>query len=350
LAEALKAGGYATGVIGKWHLTGYANHGAVEVPPSEHGFDEVIVSENRGIAGGSYFHPYHFNRGVKARLLNVRHPATGRMTEYLTDRLNLEAVEFIERHKDEPFFLYKSHYAVHTRLNGRPDLVAKYSRKPNAGVKPHSSRNNVHLAAQLEVIDRGVGMIVHKLRELDLLQRTLIVFTSDNGGETRVTSNAPLRGGKSMLYEGGIREPLIIHWPAVVPAGSVCDVPVCTVDFYPTFLDAAGIRPPAGHILDGLSLMPLLRNPDGSLPRQTLYWHYPLKRPHFLGGRSAGAIRHGDWKLLEFFDDGHVELYNLAHDLGEQRNLSHRLPQKAAELQQQLRCWRARVGATRPGA
>ncbi len=345
LAEQFKRAGYATGLIGKWHLTGYANHGAVEVPPSRHGFDEVLVSENRGIAAGSYFYPYHFNREIRQRLRNVRNPETGEWTEYLTDRLNLEAVEFIRRHRNEPFFLYKSHYAVHTRLNGRPDLVARYSKKPGAGLRPNSPKNNVHLAAMLEAIDEGVGQIVATLRELGLLDHTIIVFTSDNGGEARVTDNGPLRGGKSMLYEGGIREPLLIFWPGVVPAGSTCNTPVCSVDFYPTFLDVLQLQPPKGQVVDGVSLLPLLKDPRRTLPRTTLYWHYPLRRPHFLGGRSSGAIRDGDWKLIEYFDDGHVELYNLANDLGEQHDLAQERPDKVAALRRKLAEWRKRVGA-----
>jgi len=338
LAEMLKRAGYATGIIGKWHLTGYAHHGAVEVPPSEHGFDEVIVSEKRGIAGGSYYHPYHFNPAVTARLPH----------EYLVDRMNLEAVEFIERHRARPFFLYLSHYAVHTALVGKPDLVAKYEAKPGAGKGPRAKKNNPHLAAQLESIDEGVGMILDKLDRLGLDDRTLVIFTSDNGGEDRVTSNAPLRAGKSTLYEGGIREPLVVRWPGVVPPGTVCGTPVWCLDFYPTLVDAAGQAPDPRQKLDGLSILPLLKDPKAKLPRDALYWHYPLEKPHFLGGRSSGAIRHGDWKLIERFDTGELELYNLADDEGEQHNLADRMPERAAELREKLRAWQKQVGAEVP--
>ena len=345
LPGALKAGGYATGMIGKWHLTGYQNHGAEEFPPGVHGFDEVIASENRGIAGGSYFHPYHFNRELQPRLKDVEHPRTKEATEYLTDRINLEAVEFIERHRQEPFFLFKSHYAVHTRLDGRPDLVAKYEAKPGAGKGQQSQKNNPHLAAQLEVIDRGVGMIVDKLNELGLLEKTILIFTSDNGGEVRVSTNAPLRAGKSTLYEGGIREPLIVHWPGVVAPGTLCRGAVCSVDFFPTFLELAGVKPKQCQELDGVSLVPLLKNARASLGRRTLYWHYPLLKPHFLGGRSSGAIRDGDWKLIEFFDDQHVELYNLAQDVGERKDLSNDMPEQVERLRGNLRKWRTETGA-----
>jgi arylsulfatase A-like enzyme len=336
ITEALKRAGYTTGIIGKWHLTGYANHGAEESPPNVHGFDEVIVSENRGIGGGSYFYPYQFNREIKQRI-------DGK--EYLVDRCNLEAIEFIERHKDKPFFLYLSHYAIHTGLVGKDELVAKYEKKPGAGKGNNAMRNNPHLAAQIESIDEGIGMITRKLDELGLAGNTVLIFTSDNGGEDRVTSNSPLRAGKSTLYEGGIREPLIVRWPGVVKAGSVCRAPMSTIDFYPTFLDFAGLKAESGQILDGVSLLPLLKDEKAKLARDTLYWHYPLAKPHFLGGRSAGAIRHSDWKLIEFFDDGAAELYNLADDISEKHNLADNMPGKTTELRKRLAKWRAEVGA-----
>jgi len=334
IAEALKQGGYATGIIGKWHLTGYANHGAKEFPPNVHGFDEVMLSENRGIGGGSYFYPYHFNREIEQRI---------KPKEYLVDRCNIEAVEFIERHKDERFFLYLSHYAVHTRLVGKEDLVAKYEKKPGAGKGNRAGKNNPHLAAQLELIDEGVGMIMAKLDELALADNTVLIFTGDNGGEDRVTSNAPLRAGKSTLYEGGIREPLIVRWPGVVEAGGVCTAPMSTVDFYPTFLGIAGLKSRVSQVLDGVSLLPLLKGKKSKLKRDTLYWHYPLAKPHFLGGKSGGAIREGDWKLIEFFDDGKIELYNLADDVSEKNNLAEKMPSRASELRKRLAKWREDV-------
>jgi arylsulfatase A-like enzyme len=352
LPKMLKSAGYTTGLAGKWHLTGYANHGAVEVGPGEHGFDEVMVSENRGIANGSYFFPYHFNREIRQRL-------PGR--EYLVDRCNLEAVEFIERHRDKPFFLYLSHYAIHTRLNGKPELVAKYEAKPNAGkglgsptqnsalgVPFQAPRNNPHLAAQLESVDQGVAMIRDKLRELGLSDHTILIFTGDNGGERQVTSNAPLRAGKSTLYEGGIREPLIVYWPGVTQPGCVCHTPVCSVDFYPTLAQAAGAHPTPTQVADGVSLVPLLKDPETHLDRDTFFWHYPLEKSHFLGGRSAGAIRKGDWKLIEFFDTGMAELYNLAKDPSEQHNLASEKPDRKRELLEALHAWQRRVGAAIP--
>jgi arylsulfatase A-like enzyme len=340
IAEMLKNTDHATGIIGKWHLTGYANHGAQEFGPAVHGFDEAIVSENRGIGGGSYFHPYHFNREIEKRL-------PGR--EHLIDRCNLEAVEFIERHKNGPFFLYVSHYAVHTRLDGKPESASEFEKKAGAGKGGHkASRNNPHLAAQLKCIDNGVGMIMKKLDELGLSDDTVLIFTGDNGGESRVTSNAPLRAGKSTLYEGGIRVPFIVRYPGVVPADTTCRTPACNVDFYPTFCELVGAQPNPEQQIDGVSILPLLKNPRARLRRNALYWHYPLVKPHFLGGRSSGAIRKGNWKLVEFFDTGEKELYNLAEDIGEEDNLANTNPEKAAQLQELLRLWRKEVGARIP--
>jgi len=339
IAEVLKSAGYATGIIGKWHLTGYANHGAEEFPPAMHGFDETIVSENRGIAGGSYFHPYHFNREIQKRLSGE---------EYLVDRCNLEAVEFIERHKDGPFFLYLSHYAVHTRLNGKPELVAEFEKKPGAGKGPKAGRNNPHLATQLKSIDEGVGMIVKKLGELGLSDDTVLVFTGDNGGEDRVTSNAPFRAGKSTLYEGGIRVPLIVRYPKIVPAGIVCRTPTSNIDFYPTLCQLAGAGHNSKQHIDGVSLLPLLKNPQAPLQRDELFWHYPLEKPHFLGGHSSGAVRKGDWKLIEYYDTGQKELYNLGDDISEKNNLADKNPEKVTELQGLLKAWRKDVGAKIP--
>ena len=339
LAEALKNTGYITGIIGKWHLTGYANHGAEEFTPAMQGFDETIVSENRGIAGGSYFHPYHFNREIQKRLPGK---------EYLVDRCNLEAVEFIDRHKDGPFFLYLSHYAVHTKLNGKPELVAEFEKKPGAGKGPKARRNNPHLAAQLKSIDEGLGMIVKKLDELGLSDETVLVFSGDNGGESGVTSNAPLRAGKSTLYEGGIRIPLIVRYPKIVPAGTVCRTPTSNIDFYPTLCQLASAGRESKQHIDGLSLVPVLKNPKAILQRDTLYWHYPLAKPHFLGGHSSGAVRKGDWKLVEYFDADRKELYNLADDISEKNNLASKNPKKVAEIQGLLKAWRKDVGAKIP--
>lgn len=355
LAEMFRNNGYRTGIVGKWHLSGYLKAGAPEVtPPEMHGFDEVIVSENEGIGEGTYFHPYHFNKDIQKKLPGEK--------EFITERQNAEALEFIDRNKNQPFFLYLSHYAVHTTLHGQPALVDHFRQKPGAGTSAPSQnnaandpykkwpadykaqRNNPHLAAQLFTIDEGVGAIMDKLKALGIDKNTIIIFTSDNGGEINVTTNAPLRGGKSMLYEGGVREPLIVWNPVLFPKGVVATAPVANYDFYPTLMELTGARA-NGQQVDGVSLAPLLKNPSAPVAERTFYWHYPLDKPHFLGGRSAGSIRKGDWKLIEFFDDGHKELYNLKDDPGEQNDLSKTNGAKLAELEKELAAWRKSVGA-----
>lgn len=358
LAEMFQSKGYQTGIVGKWHLSGYLSHNAPEETlPDKHGFADVMVSENRGIANGTYFHPYHFNREIEKKLPGE--------CEFLTDRQNVEAVDFIERNKDKPFFLFLSHYAVHTQVHGKPDLVDRFRKKDGAGTSApgkdnadndpfkkfpadyRASQNNPHLAAQLYSIDEGVGMIIKKLEELGLTENTIIVFTSDNGGESNVTSNAPLRAGKSTLYEGGVRVPLIVWSPSRFAMGAEVGNPVMNVDFYPTFADLVDAEH-RGQVLDGISLASTLASPETMLPQRNFYWHFPLDAPHFLGGRSAGSIRQGDWKLIEFFDDSTVELFNLKEDQSEERDLSRAHPGKVTALKKALAQWRSEVGAETP--
>ncbi len=356
LPEALKANGYHTGIIGKWHLSGYKSHKApVEVLPDKQGFDEVISSETAGIGSGTYFHPYHFNPSLQKKLPTEK--------EFIADRMNQEAVEFIGKNKDKPFFLYLSHYVVHTTLHGKPELVDHFREKPECGHSEPSknnpennpykkwpadhqaTKNNPHLAAQLKVIDEGVGMIRAKLQELGIEKNTIIIFTSDNGGETRVTSNAPLREGKSTLYEGGIREPLIIYLPGKIAGGKQIDTPIANYDFYPTLCELSGTRVPKSMNPDGKSIAGLLTGKSKVNDQRAFYWHYPLAERHFLGGRSSGAIRIGDWKLIEFFDNSEKELYNLKEDLSETANLVTKHPEKVKELQEKLEQWRKEVNA-----
>jgi len=339
IAKMLHRNGYMTGIIGKWHLSGYHHHGVKEISPCEHGFEETVISENRGIGPGSYKYPYHWNEEIEQRLPGE---------EYLLDRQHREALDFIDRHKDRPFFLLLSHYAVHTRMLGHDELVAKYEAKPDGGQGRNASLNNPHLAAQLEVMDNGVGMISDKLEELGLTDNTILIFTSDNGGECKVTSNAPLRGGKSELYEGGIREPFIIRWPGKIPTGSVCDQAISTVDLYPTFLEMTGIAPDPKQHLDGISILPLLSGEIKEIKRDSLYWYYPLPAKHFLGGRSADVIRKEKYKLIEFVDDQTVELYDVVGDVGEENDLSVSMPEKVAELKKDLAVWRDEVGVEVP--
>ncbi|PST82872.1 sulfatase [Pedobacter yulinensis] len=350
LAEMFRANGYRTGIVGKWHLSGYVRAGAPEETlPDQHGFDEVLVSENEGIAEGWYFHPYLFNKDIQKRLPGDH--------EYITDRQNQEALDFIDRHQKQPFFLYLSHYAVHTTVHGKPELVRHFKNKKGAGTAPatkenptgdvyrrwpadsRAKHNNPHLAAQLYVVDQGVGMIMEKLKKLGIDKNTIVIFTSDNGGETTITSNRPLRGGKSMLYEGGVTEPFLIWNPKLFPKASIIPAPVSTIDFYPTLMELVSASP-NNQQFDGMSVAGLLRNPSLKQPERPFYWYYPLDKPHFLGGRSAGSVRLGDWKLIEFYDDRHDELYNLAKDRSEQHNLAAREPGRLAILKKKLADWR----------
>ena len=365
LPEMFRDAGYATGMIGKWHLSGYKYHGAEKVVrPTDHGFAWNIGSEIKGVGNGANFWPYIF-RTQPIRWLDLQDQKLGQK-EYLTDRLNHEAVQFIERNKSKPFFLYLSHYAPHSILNGKSELVAKYRKKhvpgkstrercylcQDAGFKGDpqnhwASDHNPHLGAMLNSIDDGVGLIMEKLRSLGLDENTILIFSSDNGGETKVTSNAPLRGGKSQLYEGGIRVPLIVSWPGEIPEGETTSQPTINVDFYPTLLEAAGIARDRKQLLDGVSILGTWHDPRIAPRREALHWHYPLEKPHFLGGRSGGAIRSGDWKLIEYFDNNTLELFHLANDPGEKTNLAAEHPVKRKELFTKLIQWRKAIGATK---
>ena len=361
LPEILQTNGYHTAIIGKWHLTGYTAAGApYESSPDKHGFDETILSEKVGIGSGSYFYPYHFNEDVEKLLSSSE--------EFLVDRMNEEALRFIERQRsDRPFFLYLSHYAVHTFVHGKPEEVAYFRNKPNAGTSaPHrnnkhddpyvkwpsdfrATHNNPHLASQLYSLDKGVGMIVEKLKQTGLYDNTLLIFVSDNGGETKVTSNAPLRDGKSYLYEGGVRVSMIVSAPGMVRQNVVVDEPFITFDLYPTLCDMSGIDT-EGIQLDGRSFWPVWTGQKRSVGPRDLYWHYPLDKPHFLGGRSCGSIRSGRWKLLEFFDTGELELYDLENDLSEQHNLAKEKSRLVSKLHQKMKAWRQDVGAEIKGS
>jgi arylsulfatase A-like enzyme len=335
MAEQFKKAGYVTGIVGKWHLSGYLQSGApYEVHPTEHGFDEDLVAANKYIANGSYWYPYSV-------IMNPPIPAVNPPLdpdydkEYLVDRCNYEAVNFIERHKEQPFFLYLSHYAVHTILDGKPDLVSHFEGKTGSGSGIWASENNPHLAAQLFSIDEGVGQIVATLQAHNLLDNTLIVFMGDNGGENRVTTNGPLRDGKQSLYEGGIRVPLIMSWASHIQAGSLCHEPVVCCDFYPTFSELANIPLPSDQPMDGVSLTPLFTQPEAALDRSELYWYYPYNK--------MSVVRSREWKLVEHLNAGRLELYRLSEDLSEQNDLSKVHPDIAESLYQKLKQWRSSI-------
>ena len=326
-ARALKNAGYATASIGKWHL------GPARFWPDKQGFDLNLGGCDRG-QPPTYFSPYH-----------IPTLPDGPPGEFLTDRECAEALRFMEQNRTRPFFLYLPHHAVHTPLMGKTNVISKYEAKVRA--KPGLAQHNAVYAALVESVDESVGRILGTLDELGLADNTVVVFTSDNGGLVlnQVTSNRPLRAGKGSPYEGGVRVPLLVRWPGRVRPGSVCDTPVISADFLPTFLEIVGLKPGPDQVMDGESLVPLLRR-SGRLKREALFWHYPHYHPG--GATPYGAIREGDWKLIEFSEDNHLELYDLKRDLGETRDLSNRRPEKARELLGKLRAWRQRVGAQMP--
>jgi arylsulfatase A-like enzyme len=317
LPKALKSGGYTSACIGKWHLGSKSPY-----RPVDRGFDVQFERNHGG----------HFSKDG----------------EYLTDRLTDEAIKFVEANKGGPFFLYLSHHAVHTPIQAKAELIEKYKNK-----KPTEAHNNPTYAAMIESVDQGVGRLMDKLDELGLTENTAVFFFSDNGGYANATSMVPLRGSKGMLYEGGIRVPLIVRWPGTIKPGSVCDVPVIGVDFYPTMLDMAGVPNPSGHILDGRSIVPLLKG-RSALERRAIFWHFPAYLEAYNEEQwpwrttPAGAVRQGDWKLIEFFEDGKAELYNLADDIGEKNDLAGTMPDKVRELHRVLAEWRRNLGAPVP--
>jgi arylsulfatase A-like enzyme len=330
LARALKAAGYATGHIGKWHL------GGVGFEPQKHGFDLNIAGDHTGTAL-SYFAPF---KNAQGRFMPGLEQAPA--GEYLTDRLTTEAERFIETNKDRPFFLYLAHYAVHTPLRAKPEILARYKNENRPG-----QQSNPIYAAMIESMDESVGRVLKKLDDLALAERTLVLFTSDNGGLCTLegmpaapTSNAPLREGKGFLYEGGIRVPLLVRWPGVIKPGRVDATPVCSIDFFPTILEACGIASTAK--VDGVSLVKMLGD-SGTIERDALYWHYP----HYSNqnSRPGGAVRAGNYKLIEFYEQGRLELFDVKNDVSESRNLVEDKPELARDLHARLVAWRKEVGA-----
>ena len=326
IAEALRPAGYVSACIGKWHLEPRIQDGgkkspnarqAADLGPAAQGFDVVVGRVSSQL-----------DKGVAA----------------LTDK----AVEFLREHKDRPFFLYLAHHSVHIPLEAKPELIEKYRAK----VRPDDPQNNPTYAGMVECVDGSVGRVVAALDELGLTDNTVVVFFSDNGGlsvkegpNTPATSNLPLRAGKGFLYEGGIRVPLIVCWPGKIEPGSTCSVPVLSTDFFPTFLEIAGVARQPGLAIDGESLVPLLTR-SGSLTRDAIFWHYP----HYSnqGGVPSGAVRMDDYKLIEFYEDDRVELYNLSDDLGEQHDMAAAMPQVAADLRRRLHDWRTSLAAQIP--
>ena len=334
IAEALREAGYRTVSIGKWHL------GSEPFSLAEHhGFD-INIGGNAHGAPGSYFFPYQGNWSIPTTGLRAKWNVfpDGEPGEYLTDRLTDEAVKFIQDNRRHPFFLYFPHYGVHTPLQAKQNVVARYQRVPEA-----ERQGKPEYAAMVESIDDSVGRVMETLQQLHIDQNTVIIFTSDNGGFAGATSNAPLRANKGAYYEGGIRVPLIIKWPGVTQAGQVVDVPVTSTDLYPTCLAAADLPARPNQHLDGCDLSPLLSG-KGELPERSLFWHYPHYNTHPSSVPSS-VIRKGAWKLIETFDPEGIELYDLANDLSETTNLAATETRRVKELLSELNAWRDSVDA-----
>ncbi len=357
IGEAFQDANYATGYIGKWHL------GDDGFRPEQQGFAFTRAVNHAG-QPASYFTPY---RGAKPSPSDVPELEGSREGEYLTDRLTAEAVAFLQQPRTQPFFLMLSHYAVHTPIQAPTDITSRYAVKreqlppsstPREVAEGPTSMTKMHqdhatYAAMIESVDASIGVLMRTLDSLGLRQNTIVVFVSDNGGlstllrsaERMPTSNAPLRAGKGWLYEGGIRAPLAIRYPGVIPAGLVIDTPAISTDLYPTLLALAGLPARPAQHLDGISLRPLLTQRGGIAPR-ALYWHFP--HYHGSGSTPSSAMRKGSLKVVEWLEDGRVELFDLASDPSEAHDLSVARPREAAALQDELAAWRRAVGANMP--
>jgi uncharacterized sulfatase len=341
IAESLKDRGYATGYFGKWHL------GLLEEQhPNKQGFDEASTADGK-------FYDLEF-KPAKPKITS-----SNRFSEIITDF----GIDFINKNSNKPFFLFLSHFDVHVQLDADIALINKFKNKEKAKGYP----SNAIYAAMIEHLDRSVGRITEKLKELNLDENTIVVFYSDNGGLNKrydkaplvaknkqdiyskdsllfiASSNKPLKGEKGTLYEGGIRVPLIVKWPKKIKPGTLSDQLVTSVDFFPTFLDITGLNQPKNQILDGKSIVPELMGYSYDFGR-SLFWHYPV----YHHSVPASAVRKGKWKLIEFLDDNHVELYNLNNDIGEEKNLASLNITKVTELKGELNRWRINVSAPMP--
>jgi arylsulfatase A len=344
LAEVFRSAGYLTALVGKWHL------GDAPYYPETQGFDVNIGGTLWG-APETYFFPYRGEGRFGKEFRYVPHLEGGRAGEYLTDRLTDEALRVIDRAGDQPFFLYLAHHAPHTPIEAKPELIDRYKKK----LKPGLRHANAGYAAMVHSVDESVGRILKQLESRGIAERTVVVFVSDNGGHVvefdglQIANNHPLRSGKGSLYEGGIRVPLVVRWPAVTSAGGVCHEPVFVADLWPTLAEIARSQGGKADLddLDGLSLASVLKQPAATLDRTALYFHYPHYYPTTT---PVGAIRAGDWKLLEYFEDNHTELYNLRDDLGEAHDLAAKQVEKAKELRNRLHNWRKTIHADMPTA
>ena len=349
IAEAFKKNSYATGFFGKWHLGYKQEHWA-----GNQGFDIAIG----GLTSRNAWKMLHPDREPPVDQLetlmfspyHLTHMQDGPENEYLTDRFADETIKFIREHKDTPFFAYLSFHTVHTPLHAKPEVVEKYRKKiASLGILGKDDRefgSRVHqnlpeYAAMVHHMDENVGRVLAELDALDLRENTIVVFTSDNGGKHSVTSNAPLRGAKHNLYEGGIRVPTIIRYPAKIPSNSMNESLLISDDFYPTLLDLAGLPPEKNQHLDGRSFKKVLKGTSQRSPHKNLCWHYPHNR-------FEGAIRWKDYKLIYEYKTAKIELYDLSFDLGERHNLAGQQPKTAKKMQKILARWLRDTGARFP--
>ena len=332
LTEALKDAGYITCHAGKWHLND---------DPRKQGFDINIGGNHHGHPG-SYYPPY--------KNVPLEPPSDG---YYLTTLIMDKTIDFVEALDDQPFFLYYSPYAVHTPIHPVKKLLQKYKNKP-----AWNGQNNAEYATMVENLDTQIGRLIAILKENGELENTFIIFTSDNGGHYAITKQWPLRAGKGSYYEGGIREPMFAHWQGKIKGGTTSDVPVTNIDFYPTILEVAGVQKPKNKMLDGQSFLPVLTQ-TGRLAERPLFWHFPIYLQAYIKNdtttqdplfrtRPGSAIRYGDWKLIQYFENNDIELYNLADDISEDNNLAESNPEKRDELLQLLEAWREKTNAPVP--
>ncbi|MGE3312177.1 MAG: sulfatase [Limisphaerales bacterium] len=338
LASVLKGAGYATGYLGSW---GFSRGG--DLHPVRLGFDEAVLTGARHVG---------FAVEPEADL-----PPGTHLVDFLTD----QALDFLDRHRAGPFFLVLSHFSVHEPVEPKKEWVGRFEKKP-----PSGGHRDAAYAAMIAGLDAAIGRVIARIESLQLTDRTVVLFSSDNGGlgmqsdpesggrRTGVTDNAPLRGGKGAIYEGGLRVPFLVRWPGVVTPGSRTSEPVSAVDLFPTLCEAAGVASPAGHPVDGLNLLPLWRDASAPLGRDALYWHFPVTidaaAVPAIRTLPVGVVRAGNFKLIEWLGDGRLELYNVVEDLGEKNNLVRSLPEKTSELKAKLVVWRQAIGAPAPGS
>jgi len=334
IAEVLRGHGYKTAFMGKWHLGTETYY-----YPEHQGFDVNVAGRDYG-APGSYFFPFTGKWKIPStgQTLYKKQPLSGKKGDYLVDRLAEEAESFIRNNSSNPFFLMLSHYAVHTPLQGKPGKVMNYEKIPE-----NKRQGKPAYAAMIESVDESVGRVTRVLRELGLEESTLVIFTSDNGGFAGATSNAPLRANKGSNYEGGIRVPAIVKWPKAGQKGVLSNVPIISMDFFPTILATTGHELCPHQHIDGVDLTPVLKE-SGALNRDTIYWHYPHYNRHPQSFPS-GVVRENNWKLLQEFETGKLSLYDLADDIGETRNLAGVYPEKVKSLLTKLKSWQKDVGA-----